>query len=166
MLVFSYFNELNKYLLLYYGNYTDGYSYYYFLTHIPEFIIGIVIFHLERSQSALDFSLQYCWQLVFTSTILFLGLMGSGSFPLAPHYLYAIAFGLLIFGSKFLFNYQHTSLIVRSISILGKQCYALFFTHMVVMRATSFAFQKLQFSENAFIFLSLTIIVGIGLSFF
>jgi len=110
--------------------------YYFFLNQLPVFILGGVMSHLiNQNQEGAN---EYSGILFAFSVVLFFGLIRGLNYPLAYHYLYGIVFVLMIISA---YPYMESSkgfFLFSAVVRLGKQSYAIFLSHLLVMHPSSY----------------------------
>ncbi len=110
--------------------------YYFFLNQLPVFILGGVMSHLiNQNQEGAN---RYSGILFAFSVVLFFGLISGSNHPLAYHYLYGIVFVLMIIGAYPYMESFKGFFLFSTVVRLGRQAYAIFLSHLLVMHPSSY----------------------------
>jgi peptidoglycan/LPS O-acetylase OafA/YrhL len=114
----------------------SGFYYYFFLNQLPVFILGGVMSHfINQNQEGVN---EYSSILFAFSVVLFFGLISGSNYPLTYHYLYGIVFVLMIIGSYPYMESFKGFFLFSAVVRLGKQAYAVFLSHLLIMYPSSY----------------------------
>ena len=140
----------------------DGVIYYTFIPHLPEFLLGFLAFRITQHQSVARNISKYGNALFFTSSILMLGFVDAKSTLLGSHHIFTIGFVailvILVLRSDYFLPW------LGFISKLGRQSYALYFTHLLLLKIAFVISENFyEFSNVVTLGLNLFIVIPLSL---
>lgn len=139
----------------------DGVIYYTFIPHLPEFLLGFLAFRITQHQNiALKIS-RYGNAILFMSCILMLGFVDAKSTLLGSHHIFTICFAMILI--IFALRSDYSLPWLGFISNLGRQSYALYFTHLLLLKI-AFVISENFYEFSNMIVLSLNLLIIIPLS--
>lgn len=105
-------------------------GYYSFITQLPCFLLGIYCYRIHQQHSSPAFSASHKAMILVALSAVFMGTAKGQSAPIQIHVLVTILFALALI----LAPVHSDSRIARVIRSFGRQSYALFLVHMVILR--------------------------------
>ena len=134
------------------------YGHYAFPTQMPMFLLGIYCYRLHQSL-IISLSMRHQALIAMTVLVLFFGSSDLKVSPLGGHVYMGVLFAIvMIFVSL-----DASNIFMKTLRILGRQSYALFFLHLLLLKE----FYKYLFSSQDFNFytmLMVNVAVSVGLS--
>ncbi len=116
------------------GRHHSGYSHYAFFAQFPCFLLGVSVQRIKNNPGFKRQFSQWDTSLVAVALLLALGFVKGETKPLGDSHIYAILFAILLFSSGSIPLY-FPKVISKIIANFGKQSYAIFFIHMVLLNA-------------------------------
>lgn len=143
-LAFFVFNNMpmihQQYFPMYIGEYAPGFGYYYFITHLPEFLMGVLVFRVEGKWA--EFKPWISFVLLCVSCSLILSEVFVSYRQISPHWPISLGFAFLLLRlrsfsvpTRFMPAGRLTSTVL---SYCGQRSYALFLTRIPIAKLVSF----------------------------
>ena len=109
------------------------YAYYGFLTHFPTFCLGMIAFDISKNKKINSLIYKYRILLNLLAMIFMVGFIKGSITLLGIHHLYSICFFIILITTLTLRS-SYNVFFSRILVILGKQTYALYFTHLLLIK--------------------------------
>ena len=129
------------------------YSYYGFLSHFPTFCLGMISFELLKNKKITLMIYKVRNHLYFLSIIFMIGLIKGDISLLGIHHLYSVCLFIILITTLTL-KKKFNLFFSKVFEIFGKQTYALYFTHLVLIKLWVFfskIYLDLDFSHSLLI---------------
>ena len=145
------------------GRMYSGYSHYGFPAQLPCFILGVLACRLVQTP---DFARRFApWASasVACATLLMVGLVKGESKPLGDFNVYALCFAVLLLAPDTVAR-SITPPIAKAIAAMGRQSYALFFVHLVLLKCSYTILAALHTALPFWQELTLNVLIAVPLS--
>jgi len=115
------------------GRHFSGYSHYGFLAQFPCFMLGVLVYRLLENLSFQELVTPWRKPLAFIAVIFTIGLIDGKTKPLGDFNIYAICCAVALISAPVIVHYLPI-LIRKVLSSFGRQSYALFFSHLLLLK--------------------------------
>lgn len=145
------------------GRMYSGYSHYGFPAQLPCFILGVLACRLVQTPDFASRFAPWASATVACATLLMLGLIKGESKPLGDFHVYALCFAALLLASDTVARLI-TPPIAAAIAAMGRQSYALFFVHLVLLKSSYTVLAALHIALPFWLALALNVLIAVPLS--
>lgn len=139
----------------------SGYSYYFFLSQMPCFILGILMYRILENGKLTEICAKNSGIIFVSSTVLLFGMIKGNFAPLGYHHLYGLALCLLVLGTIDELKLYSSTVAYKFVVLTGRQSYALFFLHLLIIKMQVYLLCKYYVIESAILFFALNILAGL-----
>ena len=126
-----------------------GYSYYGFLSHFPTFCLGMIAYEISKKDKIQSIIFKNRKYLFILSIIIMIGQIKGDTSLLGVHHFYSVSFFIILTTTLSLKN-KYNFFFSKTLEILGKQTYSLYFTHILIIKLWVFyskMYLNLSFSD-------------------
>lgn len=146
------------------GRLPGSYGYYNFATQLPCFVLGVLAFRVIHDPLLYKILAKWSPTLLFLAFVLGVGMINGSISPVGTHNLYGMVFAIMLVALSCLSTKNIYVARLNLLRILGQQSYALYFSHLILLKAQHYILVERMGVNDFWIFFILNLFTSVIVS--